>query len=181
MKPGPPSSGPGDDALIARPSRIGAHASTASIARLRRLRNTSASSERKNRAGADLLAGRVTAGAATRIASLVDIETLPGEGHKQVLEVGSFDDQLPNGNTRAYQRSVEVLRLGVVHDCDDVRSAYVYVTEPERSHDFRCSRSARRLHPDRCWSRGPQRVKGSLGDKPTAAQHRCKIGRASCR
>src|SRR5262249_8565923 len=92
-----PSLGPPAASRSAIPSRIGTATTTASRPRLRHRRKTSASSDRSSRSHgrteprrtrAPSTAPPPGAGAETGAASAVDIETLPGELHEQVLQAG---------------------------------------------------------------------------------------------
>src|SRR5690348_13936954 len=85
----PPPPPPGGETFTAIAIRIGTAARTAMPAQFRRRPKISHSSERRNRG----LIGRGLAVASATGASATDIETLPGERHERLLQIGCDDGE----------------------------------------------------------------------------------------
>src|SRR5215469_13339501 len=141
--PAPPPSPPrGTASRSAVPSRIGIATTTASRARLRHRRNTSASSDRSNRNHGRTEPRRPRpastapppgAGAETVAASAVDIETLPGELHEQVLQAGPRRIESGHGDPGKDKLAANRLRRVLADLGADLAVAGLDVGQPELS------------------------------------------------
>src|SRR5215470_13744455 len=111
--PGPSPPEPGDGVLIfsTMPRKIGAAASSASIARLRGLRKMILISERKNRSQCRTVAllapGRL---GVTWTALAVDIEAFTGQLDEQIFQAGTHGLKPGDGDARMDELGVDLLR-----------------------------------------------------------------------
>src|SRR5262249_52015024 len=135
-----PSLGPPAASRSAIPSRIGTATTTASRPRLRHRRKTSASSDRSSRSHgrteprrtrAPSTAPPPGAGAETGAASAVDIETLPGELHEQVLQAGPRRIESGHGDPGEDELAADRLRRVLADLGADLAVAGLDVGQPE--------------------------------------------------
>src|SRR5215472_12204909 len=139
--PAPPPPPPcGTASRSAVPSRIGIATTTASRARLRHRRKTSASSDRSSRSHGRTEPRRTRpassapppgAGAETGAASAVDIETLPGELHEQILQAGPRRIESGHGYPGEDQLTADRLRRVLADLGADLAVAGLDVGQPE--------------------------------------------------
>src|SRR5215207_1348305 len=168
---GGPSPAVGAAARIAMPSRIGPLASTASIARLRRRRNTRPSSDRRNRMLTSRAGADETAENGPPVSSLVDIEAFPRQLHEHLLEVGLLEDELAHRDPGSDQRLYQPLAGHVAQFGDDAVRPDVGLTGAQLVQNGGRGGRPFRVDPDP-YGRGlPELTERSGEDQPSVAHH----------
>src|SRR5215469_8646668 len=179
--PAPPPPPPcGTASRSAVPSRIGIATTTASRARLRHRRKTSASSDRSSRSHGRTEPRRTRrastapppgAGAETGAASAVDIETLPGELHEQVLQAGPRRIEPGHGDPGKDQLAADRLRRVLADLGADLAVAGLDVGQPELGEHLAGLVWFGGAHPDPGGAAGAHLLQRALEHQPARSHH----------